>query len=159
MNAIPNKTAALQIDQKVIAGVDKYFSAVAKVTVGGTDYTPAALKAVFQADADAQKAADDGRAKQKELVSAQRAARKSMRTLRTQLRTFLLSNYGAGAASMFEDFGFPAPKKATVKVSTKAQAVVKSKATRDARGTKGKNQKKAIKGQPSAQPAPAGTTK
>jgi hypothetical protein len=157
-STIPNNTTALVIDQKVIASVDKYFSNVANVTIGGTSFTPATLKAIFQADADAQKAADAGRAKQKELVMAQRAARKIMRALRAQLRTYLLSNYGSGSASMFEDFGFPAPKKATVKVTTKAQALEKSKATRAARGTKGKNQKKAIKGQPSGQPAQGQTT-
>jgi hypothetical protein len=55
-----------------------------------------------------------------------------------------------GAPDVLADFGLPPPKPRVVSPETKIAAAAKAKATREARGTKGKAQKAAIKGNPPA---------
>ena len=55
---LPNKTAALALNTKAIEGVDKHFAKVRNLTVAGVDFTPSSLKAVLQAESDADKAMD-----------------------------------------------------------------------------------------------------
>jgi hypothetical protein len=61
-NQIPNKTTALALNEKVATGVDKYFSKMKSILIGGTTYTPTTLKAVLTAENDASKAVDSTRA-------------------------------------------------------------------------------------------------
>jgi hypothetical protein len=79
-----------------------------------------------------------------------REARAKARALRRGLGTYILGTYGEAAVQMLQDFGIPVPKpKGKKTAQAKAEAVVKAKATRAARHTLGKNQKKPIKGEPS----------
>jgi hypothetical protein len=146
-NNIPSKNAALALNQKVSAGVNKYFSKVKSITVGGTTYTPRTLLAVLSAENDAAEAVDSTRVQLSQQVATHRAAKASAGALRSELRTYILGTYGAKAVQMLGDFGMSAPKYTGNKsAATKAQAVVQGKATREARHTMGKNQKKPIKG-------------
>jgi hypothetical protein len=146
-NNLPNKNTALALDQKAVAGVDKYFATVGTLTIAGTSYTPAALKAVFQADIDATVATDTGKAQQKQQVAVQKAARAKAQAARKALKAHILGNFGPAAITMLEDFGIPVPKPAGKKtVASKAKGVANAKATRVARGTLGKVQKSKIKG-------------
>jgi hypothetical protein len=56
------------------------------------------------------------------------------------------------------EFGFSPAKARKASVKTKANAADKAKATRQARGTMGKVQKKPIKGHPAAPATPPATT-
>ena len=58
---VPNKTTALVLNQKISEGVDKYFSKVKSLTVGGTTYTPKSLMAVLNAENEASSAVDSTR--------------------------------------------------------------------------------------------------
>jgi predicted Fe-Mo cluster-binding NifX family protein len=144
---IPNKTTALALNNKISEGVDKYFSKVKSITVAGTTFTPKSLVAVLNAENDASKAVDSTRAQYEEQVVTHRAAKVSAKALRSALKAYILATYGKKAVQMLGDFGMSVPK-ATGKrtVETKVQAVAQAKATRDARHTMGKNQKKLIKG-------------
>jgi hypothetical protein len=135
---VPNKTTAQVLNQKISAGIDEYFTKKQSVVVNGKSYTPAALKAVLQAEDDASKAVDSTRAQLNEQVATHRAARASAQTLRLGLRDCISMNYGPAALQMFGDFGME-PKKSTGKktAETKAQAVVKARATREAHDTTG----------------------
>jgi hypothetical protein len=154
----PNNANALVMDQKHIAGADKYYASTASLSLAGTNITPAVLKAVFQADIDATHALDAAEAQAKQLRATQKAARKKANATRLQLKSYIVATAGAAAVQMLEDFGFEPPKPLGKKtVATKAKAIVVADATRQARHTMGKRQRAAIKGTvaPAAAPAPA----
>ncbi len=144
---VPNKTTALALNQKISEGVDKYFSKVKSLTVGGDTYTAKSLMAVLNAENDAASAVDSTRAQLENEVATHRTAKAQAAALRSALKVYILGNYGKKAVQMLGDFGMSAPK-ATGKrtVEAKAKAVAQNLATREARHTMGKKKKLAIKG-------------
>jgi hypothetical protein len=87
-------------------------------------------------------------------VQIERELEASVRTLRQGVRGIAQARFGADGAQLMQ-LGF-APAKAVKKTAaSKAEAVVKSKATRVARGTKGKKQKLAVTGETAAAAATA----
>jgi hypothetical protein len=90
-------------------------------------------------DVDAAKAAT--RAK----LAVEAAATPPVRTLMSALMTYVKAAY-AGSPEALADFGISPKPPATPTVEAKAAAVAKRAATRAARHTMGKQQKKAIKG-------------
>jgi hypothetical protein len=142
----PSKQAALDADLKAIAGVDKYFSNVGTLTIEGASYTPAQLKAVLQAEVDTRKLADQGHATYSGLLADAHAARAKAQDMRKALRAYVLATFGAKAKAMLEDFGMKGPKPRSTSAETKAKAVQSAQATRKARNTLGKKQKRTIKG-------------
>ena len=147
-NNNPNTHTALAQDQKVIAGIEKYFANVGSLTVAGTQYTPASLKALFQGFVDAINALDAIKAQSKQQVATTQASRAQARVLRMALRSYILGTYGAKAVQMLQDFGMNAPKPNTGRkpAKTMAQAVVKEEATREARHEMGSRQRQTIHG-------------
>jgi predicted Fe-Mo cluster-binding NifX family protein len=132
-NSVPNKTTALALNQKVIEGVDTYFAKVKSLTLAGTTYTPKTLQAVLQAEIDANKAADEGKAQYRQQVVAAQAARSKGRAARKGLKAYVLGNYGAAAVQMLENLGITVPKALGVRTAkSKAEAVEKATATRTA---------------------------
>ena len=143
----PNKTTALALNQKISEGVDTYFSKVKSITIDGTTYTPKSLMAVLNAENAASKAVDSSRAQYLDDVVTHRAAGAAAKNLRARLKAYILVNYGKKAVKVLGDFGMSAPKLTTTKTAaSKAKAVEQSLATREARHTMGKDQKKSIKG-------------
>jgi hypothetical protein len=143
------KDAVKAANTKVMQGVDKNLTNLGKVTLGGKDYTPAEIKAVFQGDTDAVNATDAAHKNREQAVSDERAAHARTRQFKRLLRSFLIGHFGLNAVAVLGQFGFDAPKvKPRVPVKVKAEAKVKSEATREARHTMGRRQKKGIKGQP-----------
>ena len=153
----PNKNTALATDQKAIQGVDKHFAKIKSLVLAGVSYTPASLKALFQAEIDACNALDQSRAQMKEQVATTRTARANASAGRKNLKAYVLGNYGANAVQVLEDFGLSVPKASGPKtVEAKAGAILQAKATRKARNTMGKRQKLSVTGAPStAAPAEA----
>jgi hypothetical protein len=68
-------------------------------------------------------------------------------------------NQFGNQADVLADFGLALPKARATKLETKVQAVVKGKATRQARHTMGKKQKASVKGTPNGTPATQPTPK
>ena len=159
-----NKQTALALGKKAIEGVDKHFAKVKTMTIAGVTHTPKDLKAALQAEVDAIQVVDASRAQLAEQVAAGRTALSKGRALRTALRTYVLGTYGTEAVAMLQDFGMSPPKpRGRASVATKAEALVKSKATREARHTMGSKKKLAISGAPASTaqaetPAPAAAT-
>ena len=146
VNNTPNQNTAVALDQKAIVGVSKHFAKVKHLTLAGTSFTTATLKAVFQAEIDATQSLDTARTQMKQQVATARAARAKAREARRLLRAYVLGNYGPAAVQMLEDLGLSVPKpKSRATVSTKADALVKAKATRKARNTMGKKKRLSIK--------------
>ncbi|HEY1692175.1 MAG TPA: hypothetical protein VGG39_08430 [Polyangiaceae bacterium] len=136
-HSISTNAENVALDQKNIAGVTKYFTALPTILLAGTETTAPKINGIFQADIDATNALDAAEADVKQKRAAQKAARKAAQTQRGQLKTYILGNYGSQAVQMLEDCGFEAPKPPGPKtVASKAQAVAASKATRAAGGAK-----------------------
>jgi hypothetical protein len=130
----PNQTVSAVADQKAMAGVDKYLANAGQVSLQGKSYTPAAIKAVLQSEIDTNKAVDLARASVKQQVADARPVRASARSMRSALRKYLLSAYGASAVQVLEDFGFKLPKPTGPQTAeARAEAQKKAKATRKAK--------------------------
>jgi hypothetical protein len=154
-------------NNNVIAGIDKRITA--NVTVGGVVYTPAQLKAAFQAQITALQTSEAARKQWESDVVAAKAATKSGNALYASLHSYLVGQYGKTAVAVLADFGMSAPKTTVPTVATKAAAAAKRTATRTARHTMGAVQKQTVKGDvtgivvtpvtsapaPTATPAPA----
>ena len=69
-----------------------------------------------------------------------RGAQARKRALQKALKGYILSTFGASAVDVLVAFGIPVPKPRAVAAKTMADAVVKAKATREARHTMGKKQ-------------------
>jgi hypothetical protein len=130
----PNKVTAAALDTKAIAGVEKYFANATKVTLLGTDFTPATLVAKLQSEIDALVALDAIKAQAKQKVADTRIVRTQMRALRAALKKYILGAYGAEAVQMLEDFGMTVPKNIGKRTAAeKAASVAKADATRKAK--------------------------
>jgi len=132
-------------DTSVMAGIDKHITS--PITLNGTSYTPAALKAVFQTQITAL---DNSAAIRKSLSDAVAEAKvlaKTVGNMYLLLRAGIISQYGKNANAVLNDFGMTAPKVPGAKtVGKKATAAAKRTATRAARHTMGSVQKKAVTG-------------
>jgi hypothetical protein len=142
-----NNTTFQAHEQKALVGVDKHFSTVSSLTIGGVQYTPADLKKILTDDLGARQAVGAQRAALSVVVKAATPARAKANALLKALRVHIVDQYGANAAPILEDFGYPPPRvgtKPTVKDLT--QKVAKQLATREARKTMGRKQRKQVKG-------------
>jgi len=164
-----NRNTQQNSDRKVILAIPKYLANVGNMTLAGHPYAAADLVKLFQSRIDLVDAAAAAHAK---WIDAVKADRDQVAQTAVVVRAFkdLLRSMFSTQTETLADFGLT-PRKVTKKsVDTKAQAVAQSKATREARSTKGKVQKKAVKNPvkltkvvtpvggtaPAANPAPAG---
>jgi hypothetical protein len=136
-----------------VAGIQKYFSTTASLVLAGTTYTPAQIIALLQAFATALQALIALHAELSSGVLSVRGQQKQINKILLALQTYVDNLFG-GDPSKLADFGFKPKKVGVVSTSTRAEAVAKAKATREARHTMGKKQKAAITGE---SPAPAPT--
>jgi hypothetical protein len=142
-----NKTTRADAIRKVQAGLTKHYANV-NLTIAGTSYKPAALQTVLQDDVDANDASTNARAAWLESVTEARSADQAANTVLRGIKAQVTAQYGdaPNAASVFADFGWTPRKKVTRTADAKAAAVAQSKATREARGTKGPKAKLKIRG-------------
>jgi hypothetical protein len=133
-------------DQAMIDGITQFFAKNAKLTVGSTPMLPAAIVAVFQARIDSAKAVIAAEATAKGAVAADRNELATTAKFVRTFRRFVQASFEETPETL-AIFHLTAPKVAKVDVATKAQAKVKSKATRAARGTVGEKAKLKISGE------------
>ncbi|MGH7271339.1 MAG: hypothetical protein ACREJ3_13000 [Polyangiaceae bacterium] len=139
----------------VLSGIDKHIPA--SITLGGTAYTLSTLKAVFQAQSAAIDAADAQHKAWADAVAAAKAEGKKANATYASLRSYVIGQYGKTANAILNDFGMSIPKPVGVKtVQAKSTAAAKRAATRVARHTMGKKQRKSVTGMVSV-PVPAVT--
>jgi hypothetical protein len=134
------------------------------IVIGGQPIARADLVARFQQRIDAATRTNAARAAYQKAVSDERTLDADVRTLRAHTKLHLQGKYGKRSPKL-QDFGFTQGHAANATAQTKAAAQVKAKATREALGTKGVQQKKAEKtaleaSPPATQapPAPAPST-
>jgi hypothetical protein len=151
-----NRNTFVSSLRQAMAGVLKHFAQAPTIVLDGASTQPAAVNATFQTAIDAVAKATAAEQAFHDAVAEQHAAIASAKASLAALQSLVKSQLGS-TETVLGDFGFTTPKPQTPSEATKAAAVVKRKATREARGTKGKRQKAAIKGQvpaPATGPAP-----
>lgn len=139
------KATVLAHVQALIAGTNKHFPN-GSFTLGNTAYTASSLVALFQSLTDAIGAADTARASAKDALKTLRGMHANVGPVIQAYRRLLLVMFG-NAMQTLADFGLEplkVPRPRTTEQN--AVAVAKRDATRKARGTIGKIQKLAIKG-------------
>src|SRR5579872_4887550 len=168
---IVNRTTTRARDAQIIVGIEKHLQNTPSLPLGGTAYAPADLVKLIQSRIDSVTPAAAAKANWHSTVVAIKALNTSLSPVLRALREYVINVFGP-ASPVLADFGFAPPKRTTKTPEQKAAAAAKAKATRAARHTAGKNQKKNVKGavtatlvvtptgssQPAASPAPAPAT-
>ncbi len=138
----------------VIAAFAKYYPAGGSLTLSGQVVAIALFVQMLKdliAAIDASNAATTAR---RNAVADERAKLAALRPLLKALKSLVINQFGASSQAM-TDFGFAAAPPSP-SVATKAAALAKSRATREARKTMGKRQMAKVHGVPTA-PAPSGS--
>jgi hypothetical protein len=150
-------------DVQVLVGIKKNLQNVSSLPLAGTTYTMTALEQLIQSRIDAANAVVNERANWLHASATYKALNAQVTQVVRALRQYALNAFGQNSPTL-ADFGFTPPKKVTLTPEQKAARTAKALATRKARGTLGKKQKKAIEGTgpttapatpPAAAPPPA----
>jgi hypothetical protein len=152
MSTINNKrNDRIAADQKMIEGAQKFLAQFATLPVGGKNVTLTDIVKVFQDRIGKAATAQTAEAAHTAAVKEDRDERANTAAFVTTLRRIVQGMFQANPDTLAV-FGLKAPKARKTKVATKAAAIVKNKATRVARATKGPKAKLAVKGSAPAQP-------
>jgi hypothetical protein len=141
----PNKTTTRARDAQVIVGIQKHLQNTSSLPLVGSTYTPADLVKLIQNRVDATAQSDATKATWHSSVLAGEAINTKLTPVLRALRQYAINVFGA-TSPVLADFGFAPPKSATRTPEEKAAAIAKALATRKARSTMGKKQKKDVKG-------------
>jgi hypothetical protein len=150
MNTSPNTIAPARGGQlamllKLISGLKKHEQTLPLLVIAGQSYKTDDLVTVLQARYDAANAALQTKAVWQNAVKADHDERAKTGEFVSGLRQSLLVAF-AGSIDSLADLGLVPRKKPTLTPDQKVAAAQKSRATRAARHTMGKNQKAQIKG-------------
>ena len=140
-----NRSAQVQADQKMIAGIEAHMTQLTSLSVGSQEMTPADMVKFFQDRLDAAKAVVDAAAALATAIKAERDLRAKTSTLRSAFCRIVVGMFFHSPDTLAA-FGLKAPRVGTIDAAKRAAAVAKGKATRVARHTLGKKAKLAIKG-------------
>lgn len=132
---------------QLILGTNKHYpNGADRIQVGGATFTVTALTQLMQDFVDQRHAVEGSKAALKAKVETERTQAPSQLAVIRAFQTVIKGTFG-NSADALADFGLAPPKAPTPpSAEKKAVAVAKRAATRAARGTVGKNKKKAIKG-------------
>ncbi len=143
-----NKPTRKDLLRLIISGVQKHFPSGQLVLAGQTFNMPTDLVKSIQTDIDATDATDKARAGWLAVVQAQTDSHQKVGPVLRALKRQVFAQFGdtQDASSTLADFGYTPQKVAEKSSADKAAAAEKSRATRTARHTMGKNQKKEVTG-------------
>jgi len=163
-----SKTSEATLATQLAAGTQKHFASIAALMFAGGTSTPSQVVAQLVLLATLRSDAEAAKANVKVKLAAEKAQAPALHDLLIAYVAFVRATFSS--ASVLADFGL-APRKAATPLTVEQQAAAKAKraATRKARGTMGKKEKLAVKGDvtgvaitpitaPAAQPAPAAAT-
>jgi hypothetical protein len=137
-----------------LEALKKYLKTKTAMTVGGESMKLSDLVAAYQAAVDTRAALIPQRASYKKALAARDSAEVTREAIDKKLKAWVVNQFGATSQEA-EEFGFLPTKVTEKSAETKATAVLKLRATREARNTMGKRQKQKIKGTIVAPAAPA----
>jgi hypothetical protein len=141
-----DKSGTATLAGKLAAGTAKHLGAGTQVLMLGSTFTPADITSKLTQIVTLRAAADAAKASSAGKVAAEKQQLPALRAFMSAYTAYVHTAFNS-VPDVLADFGLT-PKKAPAALSAEAQAaaVAKRNATRDARGTKGSKQKKAIKG-------------
>jgi hypothetical protein len=133
--------------KQLILGTQKHYpTGSSTLQVGGATFTVASLTQLMQDFVDNRAAVETAQAATKAKIAAERAQAPAQLAVIRAFVTIVKATFGSSADAL-ADFGLAPPKARTpLTAEQKAVAAAKRAATRTARHTAGKNQKKAVKG-------------
>lgn len=148
MSTQGNKISRQSRLQKILYGLGKHFSSVPTITLGGVSYPMTDLKRLIQGDLDTMTATAQAKAAYRAQVQVERNADAQVNPILRLLKAYVIAYFGEtqDAAAALDDFGYSPRKTPKKSVETKAQAIQKTEATRQARHTQGRKQKAKVKG-------------
>jgi hypothetical protein len=129
----------------LLRGIDKRFKGMRSLVLMGRNLTIDEIAQAFQEELDTMKAIGEAKAKHATAVLAHRNVTKRNRPLHRALEGYIRAAYGETLATL-TDFGYGLLKVGRKSPGTKVEAAAKAKATREARHTMGKSQKKKVRG-------------
>jgi hypothetical protein len=148
-----NRTLRQAANQQLIDGLLKHAATIAFLFIGGQKLlNPDIVKRLQDLVASANLVRST-RAAWQAAVKADKELRAGNLQFADDVKQTLRAMF-SGDIEALADFGLTAKKRPAAKPVVKVAAAAKAKATRTARGTKGKKQKAQIKGTPAAAPAP-----
>src|SRR5258708_5940801 len=139
------KPASESAYKALLKGIETELKDVTSFLINQIVFTKQSLMERFQARIDAAEKTNADRTALHTSVAAERTLQLEVMPLRKGLKRFLESRYGNSSAEL-QKFGLTPAKVPQRRAATKPTGVTKAKATRVARGTKGKKQKANIKG-------------
>lgn len=144
---IKNKSdRANQVKQLSIGTKKHYPDGSQSIPVGGATFTVTALTQLMQDFVDQRAAVETAKAATKAKIEIERARAPSQLAVIRAFETIVRGTFG-NSADVLADFGLSPPRVPVPMTAVqKAVAAAKRKATRAARHTMGKNQKKDVKG-------------
>jgi hypothetical protein len=157
MSTKPNNAAVVDTCTKRLNALKEYAgNGKNKGTIGmnGEDRKVSDVIAIYQGCLDSRAALAKSRTQVKTALAAKTNAEQARVAADQALSAWVITKFGAGSQEAL-DFGFAPRKKASLTSTDKAKAAAQAKATREARHTMGKKQKKSIKGTVIAPTAPA----
>jgi hypothetical protein len=149
INVTAQKATIAALLAALVNGIRTELAGVDPIVLDGTSHPRTELLAFIQATLDAIAGVKSARTALAQAVTSQKAAVAQAKAIRTGMKRYLQTKYGPQSPKL-QEFGFTPARTPKTPVKTKAAAKVKSAATRQARGTKGKKQKLAITGAPAA---------
>jgi hypothetical protein len=132
-------------DVSMIAGLKKHAHELAGSLERSQLRSPDAVAARYQAHLDAMARVNTAYAAWRTAVLAEQRLEVEIKALHNWMTVYLMGTFGDQVAALF-DFGLKPRKKARIGAAKMLVTVAKRNATRKARKTMGKRQKKAIKG-------------
>jgi hypothetical protein len=139
------KSTKVVRDRSMLAGLKKHSELLSRAIVGGILKSPAAVAARFQAHLEALDEVAAKHAAWRAALSHEERLEKELKKLMKTVGLQLTSVYGDDSPTL-RDFGLAPRKNVKISAEKMVVTVAKRNATRKARHTMGKKQKKAIKG-------------
>ncbi len=140
-----SKIETIDGDQTLMTGLSSHFQPKTSLLLVGKTWKIGDVIKQLKARSAARSKTTAAKTTYSACVASEEQLETEISPIRRALLRFLQGRFGDDSVKL-ADFGFAPSKRKKPSAQTKATAVVQRKATREARGTKGKNQKKGIKG-------------
>jgi hypothetical protein len=157
MATTTNKQTEINLDNARINGIQKHCMQQASILVGGVAYTPAQAIQIYQNDLDATQAVVQARSALKAAMAKAKTTHATTTTFDGAFKRCIEGAY-AGEPDTLDDFGVTVKGYTPPTVATKAEALVKTKATRALHHIMGTKQRAQLSAAASDVSAPASVT-
>jgi hypothetical protein len=139
------KAQVTVIAKQVIAGMGKRLTSTTSIVLAGSSFTPDQIKSKLQLLVDLRSAADAAKASSKARIAEETTQAPDLIALMSDLRAYVNVTF-RNSPEALADFGIIPKARVVLTGEALAAATAKRAATRAARHTMGKVQKKGIKG-------------